>query len=260
MALEQRAPDPGARPAAGRRRGRDVLAHRHGQGRAPVADGRPGRRDRRLRTGQAGQRQRHPLRRARRGLPGARPAGLRRQARPDHRRRRLGRRLGPGPRADRLAGDADPPTRRFPRPRLVGQRPDTSRRSTSRCSTSCGSCRGTSTSSAPSSSTTARKPRRRYPMDEVILALGFKADLGPIREWGLETIGRRYVKVNNQHGDQPARRVRRRRRRPAGRRDAAQPHRHRLRAGHGGGQLRLHRRPARRQGLPRPLERTLASL
>jgi thioredoxin reductase len=33
-------------------------------------------------------------------------------------------------------------------------------------------------------------------VDEVILALGFKADLGPIREWGLETIGRRYVKVN----------------------------------------------------------------
>lgn len=36
------------------------------------------------------------------------------------------------------------------------------------------------------------------PVDEVILALGFKADLGPIREWGLETIGRRYVKVNNK--------------------------------------------------------------
>jgi len=34
-------------------------------------------------------------------------------------------------------------------------------------------------------------------VDEVILALGFKADLGPIREWGLETIGRRYVKVNS---------------------------------------------------------------
>jgi thioredoxin reductase (NADPH) len=34
-------------------------------------------------------------------------------------------------------------------------------------------------------------------IDAVILALGFKADLGPIREWGLETIGRRYVKVNN---------------------------------------------------------------
>ncbi|MCJ7513672.1 MAG: NAD(P)/FAD-dependent oxidoreductase [Anaerolineales bacterium] len=33
-------------------------------------------------------------------------------------------------------------------------------------------------------------------VDEVILALGFKADLGPVREWGLETIGRRYVKVN----------------------------------------------------------------
>jgi thioredoxin reductase (NADPH) len=35
-------------------------------------------------------------------------------------------------------------------------------------------------------------------VDEVILALGFKADLGPIREWGLETVGRRYVKVNSK--------------------------------------------------------------
>ena len=34
------------------------------------------------------------------------------------------------------------------------------------------------------------------PVDDVILALGFKADLGPLREWGLETIGRRYVRVN----------------------------------------------------------------
>lgn len=33
-------------------------------------------------------------------------------------------------------------------------------------------------------------------VDTVIFALGFKADLGPIREWGLETIGRRYIKVN----------------------------------------------------------------
>jgi thioredoxin reductase (NADPH) len=35
-------------------------------------------------------------------------------------------------------------------------------------------------------------------VDAAILALGFKADLGPIREWGLETIGRRYVKVNGR--------------------------------------------------------------
>lgn len=33
-------------------------------------------------------------------------------------------------------------------------------------------------------------------IDAVILALGFKADLGPIREWGVETIGRRYIRVN----------------------------------------------------------------
>jgi ferredoxin/flavodoxin---NADP+ reductase len=42
------------------------------------------------------------------------------------------------------------------------------------------------------------KEETTVPVDEVILALGFKADLGPIREWGLETIGRRYVKVNNR--------------------------------------------------------------
>lgn len=35
-------------------------------------------------------------------------------------------------------------------------------------------------------------------LDDAILALGFKADLGPIREWGLETIGRRYLKVNSR--------------------------------------------------------------
>lgn len=34
-------------------------------------------------------------------------------------------------------------------------------------------------------------------VDAVILALGFKADLGPIRQWGLETVGRRYLQVNN---------------------------------------------------------------
>jgi len=36
------------------------------------------------------------------------------------------------------------------------------------------------------------------PVDRLVLALGFKADLGPIREWGLETIGRRYIKVNSK--------------------------------------------------------------
>jgi thioredoxin reductase len=35
-------------------------------------------------------------------------------------------------------------------------------------------------------------------IDRAILALGFKADLGPIREWNLETIGRRYIKVNGK--------------------------------------------------------------
>ncbi|HLF37274.1 MAG TPA: NAD(P)/FAD-dependent oxidoreductase, partial [Anaerolineales bacterium] len=35
-------------------------------------------------------------------------------------------------------------------------------------------------------------------IDATILALGFKADLGPLREWGLETVGRRYLRVNNK--------------------------------------------------------------
>jgi thioredoxin reductase (NADPH) len=35
-------------------------------------------------------------------------------------------------------------------------------------------------------------------VDGVILSLGFKADLGPIREWGLETIGRRYIRVDEK--------------------------------------------------------------
>jgi ferredoxin/flavodoxin---NADP+ reductase len=38
----------------------------------------------------------------------------------------------------------------------------------------------------------------QIPVDDLILALGFKADLGPIREWGLETIGRRYIRVNQK--------------------------------------------------------------
>jgi len=33
-------------------------------------------------------------------------------------------------------------------------------------------------------------------VDAVLLNLGFKADLGPIRNWGLELLGTRYVKVN----------------------------------------------------------------
>lgn len=37
---------------------------------------------------------------------------------------------------------------------------------------------------------------RTLDIDAAVLALGFKADLGPIRTWGLETIGRRYIQVN----------------------------------------------------------------
>jgi thioredoxin reductase len=34
------------------------------------------------------------------------------------------------------------------------------------------------------------------PVDAVIMSLGFKADLGPIKSWGLETVGNRYINVN----------------------------------------------------------------
>ncbi len=34
------------------------------------------------------------------------------------------------------------------------------------------------------------------PVDAIIMSLGFKADLGPIKTWGLETVGNRYIKVN----------------------------------------------------------------
>jgi thioredoxin reductase (NADPH) len=42
------------------------------------------------------------------------------------------------------------------------------------------------------------KEEKILDIDAAILALGFKADLGPIRHWGLETIGRRYIKVNSR--------------------------------------------------------------
>jgi thioredoxin reductase (NADPH) len=39
---------------------------------------------------------------------------------------------------------------------------------------------------------------RELDIQALILALGFKANLGPIREWGIETIGRRYLKVDSR--------------------------------------------------------------
>lgn len=39
------------------------------------------------------------------------------------------------------------------------------------------------------------KESQTLEVDAAILALGFKANLGAIREWGLETIGRRYIAV-----------------------------------------------------------------
>ncbi len=36
------------------------------------------------------------------------------------------------------------------------------------------------------------------PVDAVILTLGFNVDLGPIKSWGLEMVGTRYIKVNSK--------------------------------------------------------------
>lgn len=36
------------------------------------------------------------------------------------------------------------------------------------------------------------------PVDAVILTLGFNVDLGPIKQWGLEMVGTRYIKVNRR--------------------------------------------------------------
>ncbi|MCL4506834.1 MAG: NAD(P)/FAD-dependent oxidoreductase [Chloroflexi bacterium] len=36
------------------------------------------------------------------------------------------------------------------------------------------------------------------PVDAVILTLGFNVDLGPIKDWGLEMLGTRYIKVNRR--------------------------------------------------------------
>jgi thioredoxin reductase (NADPH) len=38
----------------------------------------------------------------------------------------------------------------------------------------------------------------RIPVDAVVLALGFQADLGRMREWGLELKGKRYILVNSR--------------------------------------------------------------
>jgi thioredoxin reductase len=42
------------------------------------------------------------------------------------------------------------------------------------------------------------KEETTIPVDAVILTLGFNVDLGPIKEWGLEMIGTRYIKVNRR--------------------------------------------------------------
>jgi thioredoxin reductase len=40
------------------------------------------------------------------------------------------------------------------------------------------------------------KEETQLDVDAVLLNLGFRADLGPIKEWGLELMGTRYIKVN----------------------------------------------------------------
>ncbi|MCL5997206.1 MAG: NAD(P)/FAD-dependent oxidoreductase [Chloroflexi bacterium] len=42
------------------------------------------------------------------------------------------------------------------------------------------------------------KEEMTIPVDAVILTLGFNVDLGPIKEWGLDMIGTRYIKVNRK--------------------------------------------------------------
>ena len=42
------------------------------------------------------------------------------------------------------------------------------------------------------------KVEETIPVDGVILTLGFNVDLGPIKDWGLEMIGTRYIKVNRK--------------------------------------------------------------
>ncbi len=40
------------------------------------------------------------------------------------------------------------------------------------------------------------KQEEQVEVDDVLLNLGFNADMGPIRDWGFETVGRRYIKTN----------------------------------------------------------------
>ncbi|HEY3289280.1 MAG TPA: NAD(P)/FAD-dependent oxidoreductase [Anaerolineae bacterium] len=42
------------------------------------------------------------------------------------------------------------------------------------------------------------KEETTIPVDAVILTLGFNVDLGPIKDWGMEMIGSRYIKVNRR--------------------------------------------------------------
>ncbi len=42
------------------------------------------------------------------------------------------------------------------------------------------------------------KAEEVIPVDAVILTLGFNVDLGPIKNWGLEMVGTRYIKVNSK--------------------------------------------------------------
>ncbi len=42
------------------------------------------------------------------------------------------------------------------------------------------------------------KQETTIPVDGVILTLGFNVDLGPIKNWGLEMVGTRYIKVNRK--------------------------------------------------------------
>ncbi|MBX7214149.1 MAG: NAD(P)/FAD-dependent oxidoreductase [Thermoflexales bacterium] len=42
------------------------------------------------------------------------------------------------------------------------------------------------------------KAETTLPVDAVILTLGFSVDLGPIKNWGLEMVGNRYIRINSK--------------------------------------------------------------
>jgi thioredoxin reductase len=99
---------------------------------------------------------------------------------------------------------------------------------------------------------TRTKEQETLEVDAVLVFLGLVSDLGPIREWGLELVDDSVVVNTKMETNRPGIYA-------AG--DIAtypgktQAHRHGVWGGGHGGEQRLRRRPPRRAGLPRPLQR-----